>query len=106
VVVQSRVIIFDGYPSDTTDDLRKAVEQGLAQEFNGDALEFEVASDFNIGDRGSLHKFINKDTGLKGYVLIFLKQNVLVRLIYYGAPEKLNLDDLQKSTLVIESRIR
>lgn len=105
LLVQSRVIVFDLYLSDTVAALETAIQQGLRQEFAGQVLTFEPSIPGGAGDRGALQKFSAGEDNAEGYVLFFIKQNVFVRLVVYGQTGAFTPEEVQTLGQVIEGRM-
>lgn len=106
LALQSRVLVYDDYPQVYLADLMEQVRQGVMQEFEGETVTFEPTVVVSIGALSGYQKFSTQEAEGHGYVLVFIKRNVLARLLFYGRDENLNVADLQALAQIIEARIK
>lgn len=104
--VRSVVVVGKQTYSDMPEELINVLETSMQQEANVD-VKFEKMQTMLIGDRGGIKPFILKATAgsLQGYVVAFVKRNVIVMIIETGAMEQISKDSVQKHARLIANRL-
>jgi len=107
VVIQSMVLIGRANSSDQPTEMIAAVEQSLTNEASSE-LVFSPVTTLAIGDRAALRPFeiSQSSTQAHGYILAFVRRNVLVVIIEIGQAEQVSEDSVQKHARVIDDRMR
>jgi hypothetical protein len=107
VFVRSMVLVGRLKYSDTPAELIDSLELAM-QKDSPVAASFEQLRTVSIGDRGGIEPFtVAGDSGpLQGYVLVFIRRNVIVMLIEIGPKEQVTEDTVQKHARLINSRLQ
>jgi len=103
--IQSTVLVFRFYLIDTKSDLRSIVERDVSYMFEGQTLVFDPALDLTFCETGIMSRFYDHLAGTEGYALFLVEQNVFVRLIAYGSPDKITADQVQALARLMYDRI-
>jgi len=106
VFIESTIGIGHFRAADTMPDLMKIVENELQTTLKTQTISFGTMTSVSFGERGGVESFSIEALGASGYILIFIKQNVVVLLIEFGPTHKVRLDDVFAHARIIESRIR
>ncbi len=103
VLLESRVVVFPQYPADTVADLQDAIKSTLQQDFTDVELAFDEPASIALGERGAIQRFTNAATQEEGYAVMFIRQNVLVRVLLYGSTENINMAKLEQYARMVDS---
>ena len=107
VFVRSMVLVgrlkYSDTPADLIDPLELAMQKDSPVE-----VSFEKLHAVSIGDRGGIEPFTmaSASGSLQGYVLVFIRRNVIVMLIEIGPKEQVTEDTVQKHARLINSRLQ
>jgi uncharacterized RDD family membrane protein YckC len=104
--IQSRVILLNADPGDTDSQAISSLETGLRLQYKDSQLVIEKAELAQVGSRGWSMKFTAKNSDSQGFGLLFIRQNVLVRLIVDDTSGTLRLSDVLRLANIIDTRIR
>ena len=102
VLLESRVAVFQQYPADTVADLQNAIKSTVQQDFTNVELAFDEPASIALGERGATQKFTNTTTKEQGYAVMFVRQNVLVRVLLYGSAENINMARLEQYARMVD----
>lgn len=104
--LQTRVLAFSFMPQDTIGDLIASEKRDLAEKNGNQELIFDPMHEVSLGERASVIRFVRPSTREEGYVLVFIRRNVVTRLLSYGASGAMSEDDLMRLASIVDARIR
>lgn len=106
VFIRSAVMVGKKNFSDTPAELIAVLEKSMQQETSVVA-KFDKSQTISIGDRGGIESFTltGLSGSLHGYMVTFVKRNVIVLLIEMGSGEQVTKDSVQKHARLIANRL-
>lgn len=104
--LQAQVLTFPFVATDAIADLVAPVQQELADGEGNETLTFDPLRTVRVGDRAGVLHFTRPATDSEGYVLFFIRRNVVARLICYGAAGAMTEEELLRLAERIDERIR
>jgi hypothetical protein len=106
IFIRSAVLVGKTALSDTPEELIDVLETSMQEEANVN-VSFEKLQTVLIGDRGGLEPFTLKASAgsLKGYMVAFVKRNVIVLLIEMGAEDQITKEAVQQHARLIANRL-
>jgi uncharacterized RDD family membrane protein YckC len=103
VLLESRVVVFQQFSADTVADLQDAIKSTLQQDFTDVELAFDEPASIALGERGAIQRFTNTTTKEEGYAVMFVRRNVLVRVLLYGSAENINMSRLEQYARTLDT---
>ena len=104
--VESRVMVLSFMPADTVEQVMMPLLKSLAEEGLGRELAFGPVEAVAVGDRAGIVRFDGVDGGREGYALMFIRRNVMGRLIVLAAPGALSPEDVLRLAQAMDGDIR
>ncbi len=106
VFIESTIGIGHFRVTDTIPDLMRVIENKLRTTLKTQTISFGAMTNVSLGERGGMESFSIEALGANGYILTFIKQNVVVFVIEFGPTQKVRPDDVLAHGRIVESRIR
>jgi uncharacterized RDD family membrane protein YckC len=86
LTVESRVLLKQTYVNLSDSQLTDSIASTLQEEIKDVDLQIDKSAQVGVGEHGWAARFVDKTNGQEGYEIVFIRQNVLSRLIFYGQP--------------------
>ncbi len=106
MVLHAQVMTFPFLPSDTIEELMTSFTEDLTEEDVDHEFIFTPAREVQVGERAGVLRFDRTSTGEVGYMLIFIRRNVVTQLVSYGASGAMSEDELVRLASIVDARIQ
>jgi uncharacterized RDD family membrane protein YckC len=103
--VKSRITVFKVYLTDQESGLAGLAQKWARQEV-GMVREFRTLGRVKCADRASFQTFSTTTENQQGYVLEFVKRNVLVSVLSVSSTDKVHAEDVEAWGCAVAARVR